>query len=142
MLSLCLLVLHTQAPCLGRAPPAGGSPFPDGGQGQWRRGGRDGTGAAPAGLRSQPERRGPGALLGREGRPAGPGRSRDCPGALPVLPWALWLRLCGSWAVTERGCVEMKVLVNPALCRSSSFRGNTLNARNRFVLLNRKSLFS
>ncbi|KAJ7397007.1 hypothetical protein BTVI_139472 [Pitangus sulphuratus] len=32
MVSLWLLVLHAPAPCLGRAPPAGGSPFPDGRQ--------------------------------------------------------------------------------------------------------------
>uniref|UniRef100_A0A674GUB8 ADAM metallopeptidase with thrombospondin type 1 motif 12 n=1 Tax=Taeniopygia guttata TaxID=59729 RepID=A0A674GUB8_TAEGU len=35
LLSLCLLVLHARAPCLGRAPPAGSSPFPDGGQEQF-----------------------------------------------------------------------------------------------------------
>ncbi|KAM3655263.1 A disintegrin and metalloproteinase with thrombospondin motifs 12 [Ammospiza maritima maritima] len=35
VLSLWLLVLHAQAPCQGRAPPAGNSPFPDGGQEQF-----------------------------------------------------------------------------------------------------------
>lgn len=139
MVSLWLLVLHAQAPCLGRAPPAGSSPFPDGGQGQWQRAGRErGAERVPPRVRCRPEQRGSGALLGREGRPAGLCRPPVLPGALPALPRraapnpghsGLAAPSCGSRAVIEFGCAEVKVLLNPAFCRSSSFRGKSRNPR-------------
>lgn len=51
-------------------------------------GGRDGTGGGgqrvPPRVGCQPQQRGSGALLGREGRPAGPCRAVPAPGAVPA----------------------------------------------------------
>lgn len=104
-------------------------------------GGRDGTGQEAAGSGS---RRGCGtsrsstAAPGRCSGERGGSRAVSAPGAARVPSQRCrdarlrtgaqrsGCAFCGSWA--EFGCVEMKVLLIPACCRSSPFTGSSQNA--------------